>query len=158
MRVPAFTAEHSLYESTVVYRNSIAPHATVNVVSPQIDMECLLCKGACWYIGAQTAGGAIACSALCTPTTVTPGGIPCWMLCAMWTAAGYVATNACLAACDATACKPPAPKPTPHRGCEIWTFGGWIPESGKPCGGCCYVEHCPGKPDEHLGCVCGCFE
>ncbi len=47
--------------------------------------------------------------------------------------------------------------PIPDRGCQIYTTGGWIPEGGMQCGGCCYHQECPGKPLEKLGCQCDCF-
>lgn len=156
MSVPAFTAEHSLYESTVVYRNSIT--ATVNVVSPQFPVsDCTLCKTACVafaaFSGYMCANVAAYCAGV-APIAFGALTVSCETVLAMTCGAAAAEMMVCFDVCNKTACPPPVP--TPQPGCKIEKFGGWHPPGAKECGGCCYMETCPPNPARVVSCQCGC--
>jgi hypothetical protein len=198
MRLPGFTGERSLYQSSTAYRSSrearadmvfvqaemAALHATLSPKNPSITL-CSACKASCIATTFGTAGFCADISTFCagvTPLTVGTLTIPCVTLAVIACAVLAVEIQQCFEDCNELCPHSGGPSPggggsggapkgycelhpdkcsadgtpIPDPGCEIWTTGGWYPQGGALCGGCCYSQYCPGKPLEQLGCQCGC--
>jgi hypothetical protein len=185
MPVPGFTAERSLYRSTLAY-SSLGKASADMTVSMQAlgppqggyESPCTRCKSNCdlGYM-AGTASCILALS-LCQPA-LGWGIIPCLVAGAIYCGYLNVLAQHCYDNCSMV-CSPPgvpppgggesggAPMPYCVRHPEKCTPGGTpIPDPGCvvygyggglpecPLASCCYSQVCTGKPGELLGCRCG---